>query len=200
MVSYNSADSQTVINHADPVWWTGLLCYWPEVSPTNKKTIINPVSYAWLHSCMRSAVSFYAFAFAAGSHRLYLTEGRNTTALEPLICQSYRTKAISLVRSQVDTLEGLPSDDLIISILILAAHGAHREQVPDYSPPKSPLARLQVLDYYASLEYEAAHQSALYHLVEQRGGLEKLELDGLPRTLQLYGLTFITTTFLVQYN
>ena len=130
-------------------------------------------------------MAFYAFAFAAGLHHLYLTRELENTTLEPLVCQSYRTKAISLVRSQLGATTGAPTDDLIVSILILAAHGAKREKVSGYSHPQSPLATVQMLDFYGSLEYETAHQFGLYYLVKQEGGLDKVQMEGLSKTLQL---------------
>ena len=153
--------------------------------PSPKSAYLNPVVHAWLQSCMRSETCYYAFVWAAALHQEFLLGKHISSYSTFLLRQSYKTQAISRVRSEISSLHGLPSDDLIVSILILAAHGAKRDRHIDHSHPKSPLAKSQLLDFYANLEYEHTHQDALYQLVARKGGLENVETCGLAETLQL---------------
>ncbi len=169
---------------------------WPGVYPLNAPRGENPVSRAWLQCALGSPMAFHAFIFAAALHHTYLrgkAELLNSRALE-LLQLSHQTRAIQYINTLLaGTGGGPPSDDLLISILILAAHGPAEAQKalwvsqPESEPchPTSPLAKAQNVDFYGSLGFVPAHMRALYTLVEQKGGLDKIDLYGLADTLAL---------------
>lgn len=101
---------------------------------------------------------------------------------------SYQTKSIQFINTLLaENNHEPPSDALLISILILAAHGQRQGGGLALEPvhPTSPLAQAQNLMFYGSLEFVPNHLKALYYLVEQKGGLEKIQLYGLADTLAL---------------
>lgn len=159
---------------------------WPGVAPA-PPNIPNPVKRAWLHCALNSPMAFYSFIFAAGFHQSFLRQDTDPQSRSSLIGLSYKTQAISLINEHLSELSETPSDALIVSILVLAAHGTKID--PDRSlgltHPISPLARTQNLDFYASLEFGDAHMKALTHLILQKGGLDTIQLWGLADTIAL---------------
>jgi len=136
---------------------------------------------------MNSSMAFFGFVFAAGLHHTYLNGGQAPDRQSSLLQLSYQTQAIKLINKTLRTREVTPSDTLLVSILILAAHGPKQRARPDLEPchPPSPLARAQNLDFYGSLLFVPAHLDALYVLVGQKGGLDAIELHGLADTIAL---------------
>lgn len=130
-------------------------------------------------------MSFYAFVFAAGLHHSYAHQINDTTSSAALLRLSYQTQAIRLINEQLQHLRGPPSDALLVSILILGAHGANLDAVCDQPHPQSPLATAQLLDFYGSMKFEAQHMHALRVLVKLKGGLEAIRMDALADTILL---------------
>jgi hypothetical protein len=167
---------------------------WPGVCPATPSTGQNPVSRAWLQCALGSPMAFHALVFAAALHHTYLRgkadllDGHSMDLLQ----LSHQTRAIQYINALLSGNKGAPpSDALLISILILAAHGPAEGLTTDCeldsepSHPPSPLARAQNLDFYGSLGFVPAHMHALHILVEQKGGLDKIGLYGLADTLAL---------------
>jgi hypothetical protein len=79
-------------------------------------------------------------------------------------------------------------DEIILAVMALCTNevetlAIHMHKVP--SPFNSPLTSLQWLDVYGRISFIHAHTVALRSLVARRGGLEKVELDGLAEVLSL---------------
>jgi hypothetical protein len=134
-------------------------------------------------------MAFYGFVFAAALHHTYLRGGRDRMDHPSEMLQiSYQTKAIQCINNMLDATKNTPpSDEILVSILILAAHGQRRGGEPWLEPvhPPSPLARAQNLQFYGSHAFIPAHMQALHFLVAQKGGLEKIRLYGLAGTIAL---------------
>jgi hypothetical protein len=159
---------------------------WPGVSPA-ANFAPNPVKSAWLGCAMAAPVAFYAFVFAAGLHHAYLHGWRTIPRSAFMLLVSYKTKAMGLIIEELRRLEDSPSDALLVSILILAAHGpiiggAYSNA---FVHPISPLAKTQNLDFYGNLDFSGAHMDALRLLVSRKGGLGRIQLYGLAETVAL---------------
>jgi hypothetical protein len=132
-------------------------------------------------------VAFYSFIFAAGLHHAHLHGWRGISRSALILLMSYKTKAISLVNEEPRRLQDIPSDALIVSILILAAHGPKIGQAysNELIHPLSPLSKTQNLDFYGNLDFVDTHMEALRILVSRKGGLDGIELYGLAETIAL---------------
>jgi len=163
---------------------------WPGVCPAKTPPGKNPVSRAWLQCALNSPMAFYGFIFAAALHHNHLHGGQIPDQKSGILQLSYQTQAIKLINAMLRSTDNNtpPSDDLLVSILILAAHGQKQNLDPPLTPahPQSPLAKAQNLDFYGTLSFIPAHLAALYILVEQKGGLDKIEVYGLADTLALF--------------
>lgn len=83
------------------------------------------------------------------------------------------------------------SDNVIIGVAALAAHGESYTKMEEFSVettppvPPSPLAGSQNLHVYGIGLLEAAHVQAMYSLVARKGGLQNISLEGLPDVLEV---------------
>ncbi|KAK5031560.1 hypothetical protein LTR13_007549 [Exophiala sideris] len=110
----------------------------------------------------------------------------------PLIRLSHKTETIKLVNQQLRSLDGPASDALIMAVAILAIHGSRDETVhPEVHPP-SPLASAQNVHVYGNMINDEQHTQAILVLIEQKGGLESLELFGMADIMALCDLYFAT--------
>ncbi|KIW62570.1 hypothetical protein PV04_10732 [Phialophora macrospora] len=160
---------------------------WPAVSPFGQLSS-NPVRRAWLGCAMANPVAFYAFIFAAGLHHAYEHGWDKIPTWNYDLLLSYKTKAISLINAALQKVDVDISDALLVSILILAAHGPRVPSPGTVSPPQhppSPLVGVQNINFYGSMRFDALHMDALRILIARRGGLQTLELYSLAETIAL---------------
>jgi hypothetical protein len=157
---------------------------WPRVSPFGRPAT-NPVKRAWMGMAMANPVSFYSFVFAAALHHAYEHDWVIPTSASKLIL-SYKTKAISLVNDAIQTIDVEISEALLVSILILAAHGPRAitgESETSTAEAVSPLAKTQNIEFYSRLGFDSMHINALRVLVKRRGGLSSIQTYGLGETI-----------------
>jgi hypothetical protein len=154
--------------------------YWPVVAAVrNTGLSIDPIPSAWFQSVMRSPMAFYCFISAASLHHRYLRKGGD--GKEALLLRlSYRTQALQLIQQDLGK-GGHPTDDLLMSILVLAAHSPTLiDEFPEVKEiSKSPLATAQSLDLHGSISYGASHLEAVKRLLRQRGGINTVRMTGL---------------------
>jgi hypothetical protein len=134
---------------------------------------------------MGTPVSFYSFVFAAALHHAYEHDWIIPTSASRLIL-SYKTKAISLVNDAMQTIDVEISEALLVSILILAAHGPRavtEESGTSTARAVSPLANTQNMEFYSGLRFDSMHMDALRVLVKRRGGLASIQTYGLGETI-----------------
>ncbi|KAJ9614313.1 hypothetical protein H2200_002449 [Cladophialophora chaetospira] len=158
---------------------------WPGVSPFGHPSS-NQVARAWLGCAMANPVAFYSFVFAAGLHHAYEHGWDNIPNRAYGLLFSYKTKAISLVNEALQHIKTETSDALLVSILILAAHGPRRIVVSEESReqhPLSPLANTQSIGFYGSLRFDGLHMDALRLLLARKGGLHTIQLYSLAETI-----------------
>jgi hypothetical protein len=157
------------------------------VSSPAGNSALNPVKSAWLGCAMAAPVAFYAFILAAGLDHAYLHGWGSIPKSAFMLLMSYKTKAMGLINKELRRLEDSPSDALLVTILILAAHGPiiGGAYLNELIHPLSPLAKTQNLDFYGNLDFTGAHMDALRLLVSRKGGLGRIQLYGLAETVAL---------------
>ncbi len=158
---------------------------WPNTVPARSKAS-NPVKSAWLKCAMQWPVAFHAFTYATTLHLLCVHRGRELVKSAPLMRLHHKVEAIKLVNEQLRNLTGPPTDALIMSVAILAIHGAYDEIVYPEIHPTSPLATAQNLHVYGNMVNEEEHLQAIILLIMQKGGLESIELFGMADTMALW--------------
>lgn len=94
-----------------------------------------------------------------------------------------------LLKEELKHPEKVHLDDLLLCVLTLSANEvetvSNNMAEKERSPFNSPLASTQWLDVYGSMTHHAAHSTAMRSLVVHRGGLDKIELEGLAEVLSL---------------
>jgi hypothetical protein len=101
----------------------------------------------------------------------------------------HKVQTMRLLKEELKDPESVSLDDLSLVILTLSTNEvetmSNNMVEKEQSPFKSPLASAQWLDVYGSMKHHAAHSTALKSLVLHRGGLDKIELEGLAEVLSL---------------
>ena len=88
------------------------------------------------------------------------------TKKQDLLRLAYKTRAIRAMAETVKDSGGYVSDEIILSVVTLAAHGSEGWVVNQGSPhDQLPLAAVQDFHYYGSMRCEWVHLQALYFLV-----------------------------------
>jgi hypothetical protein len=101
----------------------------------------------------------------------------------------HKVQTMRLLKEELQNPDMSDPDELILTILILAANEV--ENIADKMKPKarspfnSPLSSLQWLDVYGSMSLIKAHVLAMRSLVDRMGGLEMIRLEGLAELLEL---------------
>lgn len=100
----------------------------------------------------------------------------------------HKVETIRLIKEALKTPEKVIIDDLILACLTLSANEVETmvsSAKKSVYPFVSPLPSLQWLNVYGRMSPIFSHTTAMRTLVACRGGLEKIELDGLPEVLLL---------------
>jgi hypothetical protein len=102
----------------------------------------------------------------------------------------HKVQAMHQLREELKRPEKMMHlDDVILAALALGTNEvetmANNLSGPVRSPFNSPLSSGQWLDVYGSMSNVPEHANAMRSLVCHRGGLEKIELDGLADVLSL---------------
>ena len=101
----------------------------------------------------------------------------------------HKVQTMRLLKEELKTPEKTPLDEVMLAVLCLAANEvetvANNMKGKIRSPFNSPLTSAQWLDVYGSITHIPAHTVAMRSLVCRRGGLEKIELEGLADVIAL---------------
>ncbi len=101
----------------------------------------------------------------------------------------HKIQTVRLLKEELEHPGTLRVDEIILAILALSANEIEtvanniKKKVP--SPFHSPLTSVQWLDVYGRVSHIKAHVLAMRCLVDQKGGLESLELEGLAEVIAL---------------
>lgn len=104
----------------------------------------------------------------------------------------HKVQVLNLLRGELDlpAAAQAPLENLILAVLCLTSNEIEtmvlntRNKIT--SPFNPPLPSLQWLDVYGSIIHIKEHTLALRDLVNRKGGLEHIELEGLAEVLSLY--------------
>ncbi|EXJ79616.1 hypothetical protein A1O3_07895 [Capronia epimyces CBS 606.96] len=163
---------------------------WPRTVPAKSRALINPVKSAWLKCAMDSPVTFHAFIYATTLHLLEAYNGHEVIDSAPMLRLSHKIETIKLVNEQIKSLDGPPSDALLMAVTILSVHGSRDDVLYPKAHPISPLAEAQFLRIYGSMVNAEEHVQGIMLLIAQKGGLDRIELYGLADTIALADLYF----------
>jgi uncharacterized membrane protein len=102
----------------------------------------------------------------------------------------HKIQTMRLLQEELKRPEKMHVDDLLLAILALSANEIETianniKEKKIQSPFNSPLTSIQWLDVYGSISHIEAHVLAMRNLIDQRGGLEKIELEGLAEVIGL---------------
>jgi len=103
-----------------------------------------------------------------------------------------------LLKEELENPEKIRLDDVILAILALSANEIEtvanniKDKIP--SPFNSPLTSVQWLDVYGSISHIKAHVMAMRTLIDQRGGLEIIKLNGLAEVVAYSDILGATQT------
>jgi hypothetical protein len=101
----------------------------------------------------------------------------------------HKVQTLRLLKEELKNPGMSDPDELILAALTLGANEV--ETMMDNIKPKtqspfnSPLSSTQWLDVYGNMSHIKAHTLAMRSLVDLRGGLEKIKLEGLAEVLEL---------------
>jgi hypothetical protein len=101
----------------------------------------------------------------------------------------HKIQTMRLLKEELENPEEVRLDDVILAILALSANEietvANNIKQKIQSPFHSPLTSVQWLDVYGKISHIKAHVLAMRCLVDQKGGLESIKLEGLAEVVAL---------------
>lgn len=165
---------------------TALSFTWPQCLPTDLEKIVTPFRAAWMQLVMESPLVLHTFIFATTKQMLCL-RGQREDDMSQLAARApslHQSLALSCARTEIESMS-VPSDGMILAIIILATNGPRRQDIPPQSHPRSPLATTQSLHLFSMLGVVEAHARAVGELVELKGGLRAVETYGVRDTILL---------------
>ena len=136
---------------------------------------------------MESPIALHALVYAM---LRTVTPTRTGAGPETMLSLQHYAACLAKLRREMRHLDSrtVVPDNLIIAIAALSMHGEQRAGArPSRSTglPPSPLAKTQNIHVYGSAKIEADHMRAVYELVNTKGGLGEISLDGLPDVLEV---------------
>lgn len=102
----------------------------------------------------------------------------------------HKIQTMRLLQEELRHPDKICLDDVILAVLALSANEIETianniKEKKIQSPFNSPLTSIQWLDVYGSISHIKAHVLAMRSLIDKRGGLEKIELQGLAEVVSL---------------
>ncbi len=135
---------------------------------------------------MQSPAAFWSIIFAGATHNAYLQRGIDAPSRDRTLRLFYKTNAIKELNREIQTLQGAASDELLLAIITMAAHGSGEQlDPPSKEEALSALEAVQNFQYYGRMHWERAHLIAIAHLVHQKGGLHTVKMPGLANAIGL---------------
>jgi len=108
----------------------------------------------------------------------------------------HKIQTMRLLKEELEHPEKICLDDVILAVLALSASEietvANNAKERVLSPFHSPLKSVQWLDVYGSISHIKAHVEAMRVLIDQKGGLKQLQLEGLAEIVALFVLSSIS--------
>jgi hypothetical protein len=166
----------------------GTTYIWPTLYPIESSWRRTPLSSVWLERMLLKPLLMHAMLFGASVH-LDVLRGQGAVVHNSKRL-FHKLQTIRLLGAQLRELPRDGLDEIILSILALGTNEietiSNNRSGYQRSPFQSPLTEAQWLSVYGNMSQVKAHTVAVRSLVNVRGGLEKIELEGLAETLCLY--------------
>jgi hypothetical protein len=163
---------------------------WPIFSFVNPGLTVEKMKEAVSVRLNASQASFYTVIYAAATHYALSRVGEQASALNQVLRLNYKDRALKMLRESL--IEAAATDDLPLPILqAMFALTSYGSGTTEHIAPmksrdmKNPLAVSFDLDVYSRIPPEMAHVQAMYHLIEQRGGLRSLSRPGFAQVVAL---------------
>lgn len=138
---------------------------------------------------MESPLVLHTFIFATTKQMLCL-RGQREDDMSQLAVRApplHQSLALNCARAEIESMN-IPSDGMILAIIVLATNGPRPQNIPPQSHPRSPLATTQSLHLFSMQGVVEAHVRAAGELVELKGGLQAIKTYGVRDTILLYVL------------
>ncbi|KAI1625858.1 hypothetical protein EDD37DRAFT_320052 [Exophiala viscosa] len=149
---------------------------WPGNFPTIRGPALRSLIQLWRRTTVQSDLAFHTHVAQAASVCYLLSTDPETKDNLMKVRINHQYTSTKLVRETIAALSGPASDDLIESILRLAANGVNIIETPIVTKyPESPMMEcMRHPKLYGRFEPAMPHFFVLRHLVETRGGLDAL--------------------------
>jgi hypothetical protein len=164
--------------------------------PSDADGPASKVSDVWVASAMRSPALLSAFIYGTLSHEFVLdrmesgapTKERRQKMLQIMVAES---ESISRINRALQDPEAQKTDELLMAVFLMG-YSRYDDAVfsPQRNPHKSPLNDIQWANIYSYLDYDEVHVGGLIRLLEIRGGIDAIELHGLPEMMSLATVMF----------
>lgn len=150
---------------------------WSLFATSDKPSDLAVVKTEVMSHVIHSPVSYYTFLYAGACHRLFWKEGFERSPERTSELLVLKNKAIRAMRAAVQTGLSDPSDEVIMAMVLLAAHGtaenAQRRRLGKVQNRKS-LVRTLEAEYWCALDTEGPHMDILVEMVQRRGGVRNI--------------------------
>ncbi|KAL3466991.1 hypothetical protein BJX64DRAFT_284139 [Aspergillus heterothallicus] len=165
---------------------------WPKMFPGYTYKGVSFINH-WIKCAMNCPPLFNAWLHSGAGHLKYLQQASEDCSIisekdsyEMLLMER---EALLGLKEFVDSASvEKVSDEIIMATLSLALHTGREKQVTPKRKRSAPLSDLQLLLRFTNIPVPEAHVLALRHLVEARGGFDRIEMPGLKEGLSTYNL------------
>ena len=159
---------------------------WSAFSPSQAIVSMLQNKRGMLSCALNSPLCFYTLVFSGSSHNaFYQYEGPPTNS-DALFRLTYKTKAIKMLREEIERSDGHVSDEILLCMILLASQANSEKRAQPEHTSNYPLSTEQDAQHPLTNEWEWSHMMALRRLITQRGGLH---------TIKIYGLAFAIASF-----
>lgn len=161
---------------------------WPIFSFVNPGLTVDMMKKEVTRRLNASQASFYTVIYAAATHYALSRVGEQASNQNQVLRLNYKDRALKMLReSLVNSGSEMPLE-ILQAMFAMTSYGSGTAE--HIAPMKSrdmknPLAVSFDLDVYSRIPPEMAHVRALYHMINQRGGLRSLSRPGFAQVISL---------------
>jgi hypothetical protein len=160
--------------------------FWPNLSPSSVVTT-RPDQLFYTHT-QTSKFAFRGYMIAVTMGLDFSVSGHPHLDIHERMRTRYLGYLLGDIRNLIDDLPIDKLDGVITAVLILTVTSQlvvkPRTDLPS-SVFNSPLAKAQLLEFWGSLRFEAAHLKGLKRMVNLRGGLDKMSSPDVAALVQM---------------
>jgi hypothetical protein len=150
---------------------------WALFATSEKPSDLAVVKTEVMSHVIHSQVSYHTFLYAGACHNLFWKEGFERSPERTAELLVLKKNAIRAMMETVKTGLDEPSDEVIMAMVLLAAHGsaetAQRRRLGKVQSRKS-LVRTLEAEYWCALDTEGPHMEILAEMVHRRGGVKNI--------------------------